>query len=124
MVTRKSKLCLIFLVILLISILAACSSTSQAQKEEKVDTGLDPDTIVNTAFKDLYPLEYETYVKNMESDEVASKFTEDIEPYLPILFHNYGFATESNKTHGHTYAIQDSIKTYRINDDSIGSCMT
>lgn len=125
MFSRRNKPLLLIFTLLLISVLAACSSTTGAQeKDGKVNTGLDPDTIVNTAFKDLYPLEYDTYVKNMESDEVATKFTEDIEPYLPILFHNYGFSGEYNKTRGHTFAIDDIIKTSRINDDSIGACMT
>lgn len=124
MLVRKNKLSLLILVISLISILSACSSSTGAEEDEKVNTGLDSDTIVNTAFKDIYPLEYDTYVKNMESDEVATKFTEDIEPYLPILFHNYGFSIEYNKTRGHPYAIDDIIETARINDQSPGACMT
>src|SRR5690625_2907750 len=100
----KKKHLLLLVVTLFIGFIVGCSDSSDAQ-EETIDTGLSPDEILNTAFKDEFPLHYESYVKNMESDEEQSKLVPGIEPNLPILFNGYGFATEYNKTRGHTYAI-------------------
>lgn len=124
MLSRTKNSLLLIAMFLFIGALVACSSSADSvSKGEEIDTGLSPDTIVNTAFKDKFPLEYESYLKNMESDEAESKFIED-EPYIPILFLNYGFSVEHNHTRGHTFAIDDVIEVARINDDSPGSCMT
>lgn len=120
---KKNALLLVILA-LFMSILAACSGTSDAVEQDEKVTGLSPDEILNTAFKEEFPLHYESYLKNMESDVEQSKLVPGIEPNLPILFHNYGFAVEYNKTRGHTYAIEDVLNIARINEDSIGSCMT
>ncbi|UCZ55378.1 ammonia-forming cytochrome c nitrite reductase subunit c552 [Bacillus shivajii] len=111
--------------LLIIAVMAACGGPDDQESEERVTTNLSPDEILNSAFKDEFPVHYESYLKNMEpSDAPTSKFVEEIEPNLPILFHNYGFMLEYNKTRGHTYALEDAMNIARINDDSIGSCMT
>lgn len=122
-VKMKKKHLLLVFVTLLIGFIVGCSDNNEAA-EEAINTGLSPDEILNTAFKDNFPLQFESYLKNMESDVEESKLVPGIEPMLPILFNNYGFATEYNVTRGHPYAIEDVENIARINDKSIGSCMT
>ncbi|UJW55953.1 ammonia-forming cytochrome c nitrite reductase subunit c552 [Bacillus sp. A116_S68] len=116
---------IVLLMISFTTLMVSCSKSESYPEQEMYTTQLSPDEIVNSAFKDEFPLQYESYLKNMmpENDN-TSKFAEDIEPNLPILFHNYGFMLEYNKTRGHTYALEDVMSIARINDDSIGSCMT
>ena len=121
---RSNRYLLILMVIFSIG-LAACSGEEESQAGTTDTTSIPPDEIVNTAFKDEFPLHYESYLKNAEkSDPPESKFVEEIEPNLPMLFHNYGFMLEYNETRGHAYAVEDVINIARINDNSIGSCMT
>lgn len=124
-VFQGKKLLLLLAVLLLTAVLAGCSNSSEAMEDKQETTDLSPDEILNSAFKEEFPLQYESYLKNMDSpSEHTSKFITEIEPNLPILFHNYGFMLEYNKTRGHTYAVEDVINVARINDNSIGSCMT
>ncbi|ADH98815.1 ammonia-forming cytochrome c nitrite reductase subunit c552 [Salisediminibacterium selenitireducens] len=116
----------LFILMILFSIgLAACSGDEENEPETTDTTSISPDKIVNTAFQDKHPVQYESYLKNAEqSGPLQSKFATDIEPNLPMLFHNYGFMLEYNKPRGHGYAVEDVINIARINDNSIGSCMT
>ncbi|QED49023.1 ammonia-forming cytochrome c nitrite reductase subunit c552 [Cytobacillus dafuensis] len=113
-------------------IISGCSSSDNASTEASSDkTGLSKDEISNEAFKDLFPLQYDSYQKNAKEEDTKysgsvkrSKFDEDKEPYLPILFNGYGFATDYNEDRGHVYANEDIRSTMRITDKSIGSCLT
>ncbi|QOY38522.2 ammonia-forming cytochrome c nitrite reductase subunit c552 [Anaerobacillus isosaccharinicus] len=120
---KKSILLAMFSIFLTLA-LVACNS-SNAEESQPMDTGLDPDEYFNTAFKEKFPLHYESYLKNMVNEkEVISKSDPTIEPYQPALWSGYGFSLEYNLTRGHTYALEDQIKVKRINDNSIGSCIT
>lgn len=121
---------LIFPFIAAIFVLTGCSS-SEEQNEAMETTGLSKDEISNEAFKDLFPLQYESYLKNQEMEDTKysgsvkrSKFDPDKEPLLPILFNGYGFATEYNEDRGHIYALEDVRNIARITDKSVGSCYT
>jgi nitrite reductase (cytochrome c-552) len=114
-------------------IVAGCSSTGEKLTADATKTtGLSKDEISNEAFKDLFPLQYNSYQKNKADTEDTkysgsikrSKYDADKEPYLPILFNGYGFATEYNEDRGHIYANEDIRSVKRINDKSIGSCLT
>ncbi|AKS38809.1 nitrite reductase [Anoxybacillus gonensis] len=114
----------------LLLILVGCSQTEEAAKQSK-STGLAKDEYRNEAFKDLFPLHYESYMKNKKEEDTKyggsvkrSKFEHDKEPYLPILFNGYGFATEYNEDRGHVYATEDVRNIKRITDKSVGSCLT
>lgn len=127
---RKSKWAFM-LFIALIFVVSGCSSGTNNAQEMKT-TGLSADEISNEAFKDLFPLQYESYMKNAEDTEDTkysgsirrSKFDHDKEPYLPILFNGYGFALDYKEDRGHVYANEDVYNTLRINEKSIGSCLT
>lgn len=114
-------------------IISGCSGAESNQNASgELKTGLSKDEINNEAFKDLFPLQYDSYLKNAEDTEDTkysgsvkrSKYDPDKEPYLPILFNGYGFATEYNEDRGHIYANEDVRAIARITDKSIGSCLT
>ncbi|SES36820.1 ammonia-forming cytochrome c nitrite reductase subunit c552 [Salipaludibacillus aurantiacus] len=121
---KLSLLLSLMLITALSLIIAACGSPEEPEVRD-ISTDLSEDEIINHAFKEDFPLQYNSYLKNLEpSGKVTSKFISDIEPNLPILFNNYGFMLEYNKTRGHTNAVEDVNNIKRINDSSIGSCMT
>lgn len=121
---NKKQILLAMFSFLLILVLVACNS-SEAEESKPMNTGLDPNEYLNTAFKDKFPLQWESYMKNMENEkEVISKSDPSIEPYQPALWNGYGFAIEYNLTRGHTYAIDDQVNIARVNDKTIGSCFT
>ncbi|MBB5174796.1 ammonia-forming cytochrome c nitrite reductase subunit c552 [Texcoconibacillus texcoconensis] len=112
-------------VFVIILFTTACSS-SNTEEVTDLTTDLSPDEIVNTAFAEEFPDQYESYMRNVydEDYEHVSKLTEEVEPQLPILFHGYGFSIEYNKPRGHAHAVEDVMSIDRINEDSVGSCMT
>ncbi|MCD8511578.1 MAG: ammonia-forming cytochrome c nitrite reductase subunit c552 [Bacillus sp. (in: Bacteria)] len=122
--TKKSLL-VTMLSFLLMLVLIGCNS-SEAQ-EEQMDTGLDPKEWNNLAFKDLFPLHWESYLDNLENqNEVLPKNDPSIEPMLPIVWNGFGFAVEYNLTRGHTYAFEDQMNVRRItgNPNAVSACMS
>lgn len=120
----------ILLLVAFILTVSGCSSSDE-NGNKTATTGLDKDEISNEAFKDKFPLQYESYMKNFEMEDTKyggsvkrSKFDPDKEPLLPILFNGYGFALEYNEDRGHTYALEDVREIARITDESVGSCYT
>ncbi|WP_053367445.1 ammonia-forming cytochrome c nitrite reductase subunit c552 [Bacillus sp. FJAT-27245] len=114
-----------------ILIITGCSSSSEQAAAKPKTTGLSKDEISNEAFKDMFPLQYNSYMKNEKMSDTKysgsvkrSKYDPDKEPYLPILFNGYGFATEYNEDRGHVYALEDVKNVARITDKSVGSCYT
>jgi nitrite reductase (cytochrome c-552) len=127
---RTLRLSYLFLVAVIL-LVAGCSKAEETKKESELKTGLSKDEISNEAFKELFPLQYDSYLKNKEMEDTKysgsvkrSKFDHDKEPYLPILFNGYGFATEYNEDRGHIYALEDVRSIARITDKSVGSCLT
>lgn len=119
------------LLVAVILVLSGCGTDENDTAASEAKTGLSPDEISNEAFKDLFPLQYDSYKKNEEMEDTTysgsvkrSKFDHDKEPYLPILFNGYGFATEYNEDRGHIYALEDVREIARITDKSVGSCLT
>lgn len=120
------------LLVAVIFMMTGCSSQDSEKASSAAKTGLSKDEISNEAFKDLFPLQYDSYMKNAEDTEDTKysgsvkrpKFDHDKEPYLPVLFNGYGFALDYNEDRGHVYANEDVRDTLRITDKSIGSCLT
>ncbi|WP_404329601.1 ammonia-forming cytochrome c nitrite reductase subunit c552 [Mesobacillus maritimus] len=119
------------LLVAVMLVLSGCGSSEKDTAATEAKTGLSADEISNEAFKDLFPLQYDSYQKNAEMEDTKysgsvkrSKYDHDKEPYLPILFNGYGFATEYNEDRGHIYANEDVRDIARITDKSIGSCLT
>jgi nitrite reductase (cytochrome c-552) len=123
------------LLLTFVLIITGCSNDGESKKANAADsketTGLSADEISNEAFKDLFPLQYNSYMKNEKMEDTKyggsvkrSKYDPDKEPLLPVLFNGYGFATEYNEDRGHTYALEDIKNVKRITDKSVGSCYT
>lgn len=119
------------LLVAVIFFIAGCSTVDTSKTSADLKTGLSKDEISNEAFKEIFPLQYASYQKNEKMEDTKysgsvkrSKFDKDKEPYLPILFNGYGFATEYNEDRGHIYANEDIRAVARITDKSVGSCMT
>ncbi|MGA8942811.1 MAG: ammonia-forming cytochrome c nitrite reductase subunit c552 [Thermoactinomyces sp.] len=125
---RYFRWAIFFLVVFSLAV-TGCSGSDEGEKTQT--TGLAKDEIRNEAFKELFPLQYESYLKNREMEDTTysgsvkrSKFDKDKEPLLPILFNGYSFATEYNEDRGHIYALEDVRSIARITDTSVGSCYT
>jgi len=77
-----------------------------------------------------YPRQYDTY-KMMSDDTTKTKFGGSYpRNYLEsttanvILFAGYGFSKEYLQARGHTYAVEDVVKTARTGDNSPATCWT
>ncbi|MDF2788555.1 MAG: nitrite reductase [Neobacillus sp.] len=126
------------LLLVFVLIITGCSNSSEnagektaSAKEATGKTGLSKDEISNEAFKEMFPLQYNSYMKNEKMEDTTyggsvkrSKYDPDKEPLLPVLFNGYGFATEYNEERGHVYALEDIRDVKRITDKSVGSCYT
>ncbi|MCR5794852.1 MAG: ammonia-forming cytochrome c nitrite reductase subunit c552 [Solobacterium sp.] len=71
-------------------------------------------------YAEQYPLQYESYMKNNENDEVH-EYTE-VNPYLKTMYEGYGFAINYGSARGHTYVIEDLTSTGRPH--KLANCFT
>lgn len=115
-----------------ILVISGCSSNDSSASAEKGTTGLSKDEINSEAFKDLYPLQYNSYMKTEQDTEDTkysgsvrrSKYDDDKEPLLPIIFNGYLFALDYKEDRGHFYANTDIIETLRMHEKQPGACLT
>lgn len=115
-----------------ILVIAGCSSNDSTASADSATTGLTKETIDSEAFKDLYPLQYNSYLKTEDDTEDTpysgsirrSKFMEDKEPLLPIIFNGYLFALDYKEDRGHAYANIDIVETQRMHENQPGACLT
>jgi nitrite reductase (cytochrome c-552) len=108
----------------LLAVAGGCTS-EPIQVAESRATDLPADSFHVSAWEDELPLHFESYLMNREEGgEYVSKFAQDIEPNLPILWSNLAFSVEYNKPRGHVFALEDVLASSRIGERSIGSCMT
>ena len=95
-------------------------------------TDLPDTTVSNTPFQPIFPLQYETYLRNDE-DSIMTEYKGSVpfrkndnvnplpkgykhaQPYLKNLWMGYPFSWEYNETRGHTYALTDVLEIDRIN---------
>lgn len=95
-------------------------------------TKLAKNELRNSAFKDEFPQQYATYLRNNETDSRTAfkadyafrkndnvnppkKGFDKAQPYLKNLWLGYPFSWEYNEARGHTYAIHDILEIDRIN---------
>ncbi len=78
-----------------------------------------------------YPLQYESYRKNLEMSPSPTGFGGSekvqksvLEPEILINFKGMAFSKEYTEDRGHPYAIQDLKETKRVTPASPGACMT
>jgi len=125
-----SKFIVVF-VFVFSGILVGCSNTEDPISP-KFKTGLKSDVIENSAFQPEFPLHYQTYLRNNESEimteyggSVAYDKHDDYnplpkgykyaQPYLKNLWLGYAFSYEYKAARGHTYAIKDILNIDRLN---------
>lgn len=111
--------------------LTGCSDTSEP-KTPTFNTKLKSEEIKNSAFKSEFPLHYETYLRNNESEimteyggSVAYNKHDNVnplpegykhaQPYLKNLWLGYPFSYEYKAARGHTYAMKDILNIDRLN---------
>jgi nitrite reductase (cytochrome c-552) len=112
--------------------LAACTADVSDPKTPEFKTDLPEKEIRNSPFKKEFPLHYETFLRNDESEimteyggSVAYNKNDDVnplpegykhaQPYLKNLWLGYPFSYEYRAARGHTYALKDILHIDRIN---------
>jgi nitrite reductase (cytochrome c-552) len=123
--------------VLVVAVVGGCVFYAVASRQIPTGAEIKPlpkDTIDAAAFKDFYPLEYESYLKNAQNLPVALKY-HAAEPknsrlatndWMKVLWNGYAFSKEYNEARGHAYVIEDligSTATARINDKTNLTCM-
>lgn len=133
LVNKHQSVLKVLLIILLISIFAIGCATVNDTGPVTYDTNLAPDEISSGAFGKEFPLQYESYQKNMDSSEMTvyagsvphekhnsvdplPKGYKYAQPYLKNLWLGYPFSYEYNRARGHTYGIIDILEIDRINN--------
>jgi len=112
--------------------LCGCNDVSTELKPPTYKSGLKQDELKMSAFKADFPDQYNSYMKNNES-EVMTEYKGSVEfrkhdnvnplpkgykhaqPYLKNLWLGYPFMYEYNEARGHTYAVKDFVNIDRIN---------
>lgn len=127
-----SLLGLVALGVLVPLALAGCSDVNEDLNTPTYSTGLKADELKMSAFKDKFPKQYASYMKNNECTLVTEYKTSipyekhnDFEPlpkgfkyaqpYLKNLWLGYPFSFEYNEARGHTYALEDFVNIDRLN---------
>lgn len=119
-------------------VLAGCGQQASEPVVPAYKTGLKSDETSNKAFEKLFPAQWTTYQRNNRDDvQQLTDFGGPVpwdkndavnqppkgnpkaaQPYLKNLWLGYPFSFEYKKARGHTYAIDDILRTDRINNYS------
>ena len=128
---RSTQTIFIMLAVGLALALTACSDVSDPKTPE-FKTKLKSEEIKNSAFKAEFPLHYETFLRNNES-EIMTEYGGSVaynkhdgvnplpegykhaQPYLKNLWLGYPFSYEYKAARGHTYAMKDILHIDRLN---------
>ncbi len=115
---------LFFVTIVAVFLLGLLASSITERRAEEV-TSCKPEVKIsdweprNEVWGKNYPSEYESYMKNDESD-FKTKYNGnamidmlDVDPRLVVLWAGYGFAKDYNQGRGHTYAVEDLRNSLR-----------
>ena len=121
-----AAVCLVFFGFVAVRIGAAPNDDSVKLAKIPADKQLGKE-----AYKDAYPLEYQSYMKNNETDPSPTGYGGsmggnsyfDIEPEILENFKGYKFSLQYDVARGHTYAGEDFKSTKRLPGQK-GSCIT
>jgi len=115
----------------IIVLFSGCSDVEELEPPV-YKTKLPTDEIRNSAFKNEFPLQYDYYMRNDES-QVMTEYNGSVafnkhnsvdplpkgykhaQPYLKNLWLGYPFSYEYKAARGHTYAVEDFLEIDRIN---------
>lgn len=133
---KKSTLVLLAAVAVL-GFAAGCREVAEAPSMPVYKTGLKKEETKNSAFKEQFPAQYASYLKNSENEKDGlTEFGlsvpymkndnvnplpegyKNAQPYLKNLWLGYPFSFEYRKARGHTNAIADILHIDRINNYS------
>ncbi|OEF96870.1 ammonia-forming cytochrome c nitrite reductase subunit c552 [Desulfuribacillus alkaliarsenatis] len=121
---------MVALVALLIAV--GCSSNVPTTATPTYSTGLGSYEPDNTKFQDIFPVHYNSYLRNNDDTQMTvyggsvphrkndgvnplPKGYRFSQPYLKNLWMGYPFMYEYDRARGHTYAIEDILRIDRIN---------
>jgi len=125
------RMIVLFLCVLLMVTLGGCSKANEPIPPT-YSTNLNTDEIRNSAFQALFPFQYETYLRNNES-EIMTEYKGSVpynkhdnvnplpegykhaQPYLKNLWLGYPFSYEYREARGHTHAMKDILSIDRVN---------
>ncbi|OEF96731.1 ammonia-forming cytochrome c nitrite reductase subunit c552 [Desulfuribacillus alkaliarsenatis] len=130
----KSRLLVVFALVALVAMLVAvgCTSSNVPTTAGPVyNTGLAADEYRNDAFKELFPLHWESYMRNNDDTQMTvfggsvphrkndgvnplPKGYTYAQPYLKNLWLGLPFMYEYDRARGHTYALQDMLRIDRV----------
>ncbi len=120
---------------LIISVLVLFLASGCTEIPEPVtpsyETTLDAGEDRNSAFKEFFPIHYQTYLLNNDDTQMTEyggsvphekhlcgdlpQAYKYCQPYLKNLWTGYPFSFEYNRARGHTYAVHDLLDIDRIN---------
>lgn len=120
--------------------LSACAPAHNEQ-QQSADLGVEklvatvekaamtPETdefgVVDAAqWKDAYPNEYASYLKNLENDETGKADYLELYPEIKTLGKGYGYAKYYTEPLGHLYSLETIGNNGRINEKTTASCIT
>lgn len=116
----KSRIVWLSLLFILGLFLTGCQS-EQVSSSDVERISIPAGEIDPAVWGKAYPDQYDTYLKNNESNEKKSQFV--TQPFLPELFKGYGFGIEYNETKGHTYSLDDVNKVKRVTKKTTAACL-
>ncbi|MDW7673809.1 MAG: ammonia-forming cytochrome c nitrite reductase subunit c552 [Bacillota bacterium] len=134
---NKIKLLLLLILVSIVALFVAvgCASDIPTTATPVYNTGLAADEYNNNAFKDLFPLQWESYQKNNDDTQmtefggsVPHRKNDNVnplplgnkyaQPYLKNLWLGFPFMYQYDRARGHTYAIEDMLHIDRVDNYS------
>jgi nitrite reductase (cytochrome c-552) len=122
--SKKGYWLLFFITIIVVFFLGLLASSIMERRTETAKV-IKPQVKIgeweprNEVWGKNYPREYQSYMKNSETD-FKSKYNGnamidmlEVDPRLVVLWAGYGFAKDYNQGRGHTYAVNDLVNTLR-----------
>lgn len=122
--SKKGYWLLFFITIIVVFFLGLLASSIMERRTETAKV-IKPQVIIgeweprNEVWGKNYPREYQSYMKNSESD-FKSKYNGnamidmlEVDPRLVVLWAGYGFAKDYNQGRGHAYAVNDLVYSLR-----------
>lgn len=129
----KLRLLMAFSLVAVIALFVAvgCTSNVPTTATPVYNTGLAADEYNNHAFKDLFPLHWESYQRNNDDTQMTTfggsvphrkndgvnplpKGSQYAQPYLKNLWLGLPFMYEYDRARGHTYALEDMLRIDRV----------
>lgn len=132
-VASKQILLWSVVVALVVVAVALCGCSPQANtgnptpQAEKAQTTPEADqfgVVHAEAWKDIYPNQYESYMKNEENGEEGKANYLEVYPEIYTLGKGYGYAKYYTEPLSHTYSLETIANNGRISEKTLANCLT